>query len=93
LGGGFTAAPNIDMSDSLLDVVILKDSGSLKMLDEFVNLNSGDHFDDDNIMYAQAKTVSIKSKERDVTVTLDGESIGILAADFYIFHNALNVIA
>jgi diacylglycerol kinase (ATP) len=50
LGGGFTAAPNADMSDSLLDVVILKDSGSLKMLDEFVNLKSGDHFDDDNII-------------------------------------------
>jgi diacylglycerol kinase family enzyme len=43
-------------------------------------------------MYAQAKTVSIKSKGRDVTVTLDGEPIGILPADFYVFHNALNVI-
>jgi diacylglycerol kinase (ATP) len=93
LGGGFMAAPNADMSDGLLDVVILKDSGSLKMLDELVNLKSGDHFDDDNIMYAQAKTVSIKSKERNVTVTLDGEPIGVLPADFHIFHNALNVVA
>lgn len=93
LGGGFMAAPNASMSDGLLDVVILKDSGSLKMLDELVNLKSGDHFDDDNIMYAQAKTVSIKSKERDVTVTLDGEPIGILPAVFHVFHNALNVIA
>jgi diacylglycerol kinase (ATP) len=73
------------MSDSLLDVVILKDSGSLKMLDEFVNLKSGDHFDDDNIVYAQAKTVSIKSKERDVTVTLDGEPIGIYQLTFTSF--------
>jgi diacylglycerol kinase family enzyme len=70
----------------------MKDSGSFKMLDELVNLKSGEHFDDDNIMYAQAKTVSIKSKERDVTVTLDGEPIGILPAVFHVFHNALNVI-
>ncbi len=92
LGGGFMAAPNADMSDGLLDVVIMKDSGSLKMLDELVNLKSGDHFNDDNIMYAQAKTVSIKSKERDVTVTLDGEPIGILPAVFHAFPKALNVI-
>jgi diacylglycerol kinase family enzyme len=92
LGGGFRAAPNADMSDGLLDVVIVKDSGSFKMLDELVNLKSGEHFDDDNIMYAQAKTVSIKSKERDVTVTLDGEPIGILPAVFHVFHKALNVI-
>ncbi len=85
LGGGFVAAPDADMSDGLLDVVILKDSGSLKMLDELINLKSGDHFDDDNIMYAQASTVSIESKERDVTVTLDSEPIGVLPADFYIF--------
>jgi hypothetical protein len=54
---------------------------SLLKLEMVVNLKSGDHFDDDNIMYAQAKTVSIKSKERNVTVTLDGEPIGILPAD------------
>jgi diacylglycerol kinase family enzyme len=93
LGGGFIAAPNADMSDGLLDVVILKDSGSFKMLDELVNLKSGEHFDVDNMMYAQAKKVSIKSKERDVAVTLDGEPIGILPAVFHVFHNALNVIA
>ena len=89
LGGGFMAAPHASMDDGLLDVIILRDSGSLKMLDELVNLKSGDHFDDENIMYAQAKTVSIKSRERDVTVTLDGEPIGILPAVFQISHKSL----
>jgi diacylglycerol kinase family enzyme len=36
-------------------------------------------------MYAQAKTISIKSKERDVTVTLDGEPIGIYQLTFTAF--------
>lgn len=92
LGGGFMAAPHADMSGGLLDVVILKDSGSFKMLDELIHLRSGKHFDNNNIMYAQAKTVSIKSKERDVTVTLDGEPIGILPAVFHVFHNALTMV-
>ena len=92
LGGGFMAAPHASMSDGLLDVVIMKDSGSLKILDELVNLKSGDHFSDDNIMYTQARSVSMKSKERDVTVTLDGEPIGILPAIFHSFHKVLNVI-
>jgi diacylglycerol kinase family enzyme len=43
-------AARISVLPGLLDVVILKDSGGLKMLDEFVNLKSGDHFDDDNII-------------------------------------------
>ena len=43
-------AARISVLPGLLDVVILKDSESLKMLDEFVNLKSGDHFDDDNII-------------------------------------------
>jgi diacylglycerol kinase (ATP) len=92
LGGGFVAAPHASMSDGLLDVVIMKDSGSLKLLDELVNLKSGDHFSDDNIMYGQARSVSIKSKEREVTVTLDGEPIGILPSTFYNFPKALNVL-
>lgn len=92
LGGGFMAAPHASMLDGLLDLVILKDSGSLKILDELVNLKTGDHFSDDKIMYGQAKSVSINSKERDVTVTLDGEPIGILPAIFHNFHKALNVI-
>jgi diacylglycerol kinase (ATP) len=92
LGGGFMAAPHASMSDGLLDLVIMKDSGSLKILDKLVNLKTGDHFSDDKIMYGQAKSVSINSKERDVTVTLDGEPIGILPATFHNFHKVLNVI-
>ena len=91
LGGGFMVAPNAQMSDGLLDVVILKDSGSLKMIDELVALKTGNHFSDDNIMYGQAKTVTIKSKQRDVTLTIDGEPVGILPASFEVWHNALTV--
>lgn len=106
LGGGFMPALKADISDGLLDIVILKNSGSFKMLDEFVKMRGGDdnsnnnsangneYTDDDNILYTRAKKVSIKSKEReknDVTVVIDGEPIGVLPATFQIHPNALNV--
>jgi diacylglycerol kinase (ATP) len=103
LGGGFTAATKAHISDGLLDIVILKNSGSLKMLDEFVkmrgeddnsNNDSNEYTDDDNILYTRAKKVFMKSVERekkDVTVAIDGEPIGILPATFQVHSNALNL--
>lgn len=37
LDGGFMAGPEASVSDGLLDLLILKDSGSLKMLDGLNN--------------------------------------------------------
>ena len=99
LGGGLTAAPQASLSDGLIDIVILKDSGSVKMLKELASMkkmkkNGGYTGDDKDILYMKAKGVSIKSKEenkRDVTVTVDGEPIGILPASFRIYKNALTV--
>jgi diacylglycerol kinase family enzyme len=39
------------------------------------------------------KKVLLKSKERKVTVTIDGEPIGILSAKFRVFPKALIVVA
>jgi diacylglycerol kinase (ATP) len=92
LGGGFMAAPKANISDGLLDMVILKDSGSLKMLDDFINIKGGNYVNEPDILHRQAKKVSIKSKERDVTVAIDGEPIGILPATFVVLKNALTII-
>lgn len=89
LGGGLMAAPKADVSDGLFDIVILKDSGGLKMLDYFVDIKDGDYANKPDILYRQAKKVSIKSKEGDVTVAIDGEPIGILPATFQVLQNAL----
>src|ERR687896_1141190 len=91
LGGGFKVAPHANMSDGLLDLVILKDSGSLKMIDELINMKDGDYKEEDNITYRQTTKLSLISKERDVTVTVDGEPIGILPATFEIIPHALTV--
>jgi YegS/Rv2252/BmrU family lipid kinase len=91
LGGGFKAAPKADVSDGLLDLVIMKNSGSFKMLDDLVSLKDGDYSKEDDVIYKQAKKVSIKSRERNVTVAIDGEPIGILPATFQVLQNALTI--
>lgn len=64
LGGGFMAASKAHTSDGLLDIVILKNSGSFKMLDEFVKMrgeddnssnDSNEYTDDGNILYTKAR--------------------------------------
>lgn len=91
LGGGFKIAPQASMSDGLLDLVILKDSGSLKMIDELVNMKEGEYKEEDKIIYRQARKVVITSMERDVTVTVDGEPIGVLPATFEVIPHALTI--
>jgi diacylglycerol kinase family enzyme len=94
LGGKFNAAPKANMSDGLMDLVILKNSGSLKMLDKLVSLKGDDSYtEEDNILYYQASQVTLLSKGRNMTVTLDGEPIGILPASFKVYHNALSLKA
>jgi YegS/Rv2252/BmrU family lipid kinase len=91
LGGGFEAAPRADMSDGFLDVLILKDSGSLKMLTELPSMKGGRYKEEGNMIYKKSRKVSFASKERDVTVTIDGEPIGILPATFEVIHTALTI--
>ena len=49
------------------------------MLEELISMKNGDYTNDDkDMIYVKAKKVSIKSKEekrKDITVTVDGESI------------------
>lgn len=61
-----TVAPQASVSDGLLDTVILKNSGSFKMLEEFMSMKKGEYTTDDkDIIYMKAKKVSIKSKEEE----------------------------
>ncbi len=92
LGGGFKATPRAKFSDGLLDIMILKNSGSLKMLDKLIELKGQSTYKfEEDILYYQASEAGFFPKERDVTVTVDGEPIGILPAIFKCYHNALTI--
>ena len=92
LGGGFNASPRASMSDGLLDVIIMKNSGSLKMLQRLVEMKGDSQYtQEEDMLYYQASQVAILPKNRTVTVSLDGEPVGILPAIFKVYHNALTI--
>src|SRR5437867_2571832 len=94
LGGGFKAAPRAKFSDGLLDIIILKNSGSFKMIDKLIELKGASTYKyEEDILYYQASEVKFLLKERNVTVTVsvDGELIGMLRAIFKIYHNVLTI--
>ena len=63
------------------------------MLDGFVDMRSDSEqtFENNDIYRTQSKKVSIRSKERDITVTVDGEPIGILPGTFQVHPDALTL--
>lgn len=95
LGGGFQGAPKASVEDGLLDVVIIKDSDGINMIDELISMNVGDFSNQkDDIFYSQAKNVIIKSnkaKNTDISITVDGEPIGNLPAFFQVSSNLLTI--
>jgi diacylglycerol kinase (ATP) len=56
-------------------------------------MKTGDYSNEGDVFYKRAKQVSINSKERDVSVAVDGEPIGILPATFQVYQHALNIIS
>jgi len=92
LGGGFKAAPRAKFSDGLLDIIILTNSGSLKMVNKLIELKGTSTYKfEGDILYYQSPEVAFFPKERDVTVSVDGEPIGMLPAIFKNYHNALTI--
>jgi diacylglycerol kinase (ATP) len=94
MGGGFNAATKAEMDDGLLDTVIVKDSGGFKILDKLVDIKRGEESiaNQDEIYYGQSHAVAILSGiENNITVSVDGEPIGILPSYFKVFPSILNV--
>jgi diacylglycerol kinase family enzyme len=94
LGGGFNVAPRADMSDGLLDIVIMKNAGSFKMVKKLVEMKGESQYTgEEDILYYRASEVAFMPKERNVTLSLDGEPVGILPAVFKVYRKALTIKA
>jgi diacylglycerol kinase (ATP) len=92
LGGGFNIAPRASVSDGKLDIVIMKNSGSFKIVQKLVEMKGdSDYRREEDILYYHASQVAFLPKSRNITVSLDGEPVGILPAAFKVYHNALTI--
>lgn len=94
MGGGFNAATKAEMNDGLLDTIIVKNSGGFKILDKLVDIKRGEESIDnqDEIYYGQSEAIALLSDlENNITVSIDGEPIGILPSYFKVFPLSLNI--
>jgi diacylglycerol kinase family enzyme len=91
LGGGFKVAPQAKVDDGNLDVIIVKNSGSFKIINELINMKNGIYYEKENIIYFRTKKIHIVPKEREIALSLDGETVGVLPATFQVLHNKLNM--
>jgi YegS/Rv2252/BmrU family lipid kinase len=91
LGGGMHIAPQAELGDSLLDVVIIGDMGKLELLRELPTVYKGTHVNYPKVRMKKATHVTIESPEP-VLVYADGELLGECPASFWVVPGALSIV-
>ncbi|MGM0446082.1 MAG: diacylglycerol/lipid kinase family protein, partial [Bacillota bacterium] len=89
--GGMPIAPEAKVDDGIFDITVL---GNLSKLETVLNLYrayKGTHIYYEKIDYLKGKKVSIESDER-VLIDIDGESAGILPAQFQIYKQVFPIL-
>jgi YegS/Rv2252/BmrU family lipid kinase len=91
-GGGMFIAPEADLSDGLLDVIVIGEVGRLKFLANLPKVFKGTHADNDEVTTFRAAEVKIEA-DRPFAVYADGEHITDLPVTVRLLPRALRVIA
>lgn len=91
-GGGMNIAPQAELGDGLLDVVIIGDLGKLEVLKIWPTMYKGTHVINPKIRREKASRITIESSEK-VLVQADGELLGECPVSFRIMPSALTIVA
>lgn len=90
IGGFKKLAPDADVADNLLDVVILRDSDIAELANIFINLLRGEHINHPNVEYFKTKKIKITSNSQ-VPLDIDGEYGGDLPATFQVIPRGMKI--
>lgn len=90
-GGGMHIAPQAELGDSLLDVVVIGDMGKLEVLKELPTIYKGTHVNHPKVIMKKGADITIESSEP-VLVYADGESLGECPASFRVVPGALSLV-
>ncbi len=90
-GGGMNMAPQAELGDGLLDVVLVGDMGKFELLKALPTVYNGTHINHAKVRMAKAKKVTVKSQER-ILVHADGELLGEAPATFWLKPAALSLV-
>ena len=91
-GGGMFIAPDADLSDGQLDVVMIGEVGKLRFLANLPKVFKGTHVEQDEVQVFRARSVTL-SASRPFGVYADGEHITDLPATVRVLPGALQIVA
>ena len=84
-------APQAELGDSLLDVVIIGDIGKFELLKALPTVYKGTHINHPKVKMEKATHITIESSER-LLVHADGELLGECPASFWLMPAALSIV-
>ena len=90
-GKGMKMAPLARLDDGLLDLIIVRKAGRIKLLRMFPKIFSGKHIADPIVEYRQVKTFSVYP-EKHSTLNIDGEMLGTTPVKVEILAKAIEVL-
>lgn len=92
IGGFSRIAPDADVTDGYLDVIIVKKSEVQDIAQIFISIFSGEHINHPNVVYFKSKKISVEALENEnVTVDIDGEYGGKLPATYEVLPRAFEI--
>lgn len=81
-GGGMMIAPDAEITDGLLDIIIISRMSRLTLLRKIKLIYSGQHLDEPEVTSLRGKSVHISAFGEEVLLEMDGEQPGKLAAEY-----------
>ncbi len=91
-GGGMFVAPNAELDDGLLDVVLTAHTGKLRFLKSLPQVFKGTQIENEEITVLRGAEVEVSADE-DFAIYADGEHLADLPATIRLLPRALKVIA
>ncbi|MFC1955850.1 diacylglycerol/lipid kinase family protein [Chloroflexota bacterium] len=90
-GGGMLTAPDADLADGLLDMLVIGNLSKPDLLWSLPRVYKGTHLTHPKVTMTRAKEVEIRSAQP-IPVQADGELLGELPASFQVLPSALNIV-
>ena len=90
-GNGMKLAPLAEVDDGLIDLLVVRKAGRLKLLSLFTQIFDGKHIGDPAVHYYQVKEFSIVPQV-DHILNIDGELVGSSPIEVKMLHKAIEVL-
>lgn len=91
-GGGMLTAPGADLTDGLLDVLVIGDLSKPELLWSLPRVYKGTHLTHPKVKLVKARQIELRAKEP-MVLQADGELIGQVPAKFYVLPASLRIAA